>query len=147
MTPDKRELARRIAGRFGKEREDVHAIIAHALLEAEAELAATKAEVERLRALVEEAYAEGYRNGPFANWHASNAKKAMEEDQMSEYTWLDRPDGPGWWWIEGRSCPYEVEADKRGNLLVRTGSQSWLEPQAFTGARFQRVRLPKGDAK
>lgn len=41
--------------------------------------AAAKAEVERLRALVETAYAEGYRNGPFANWHASNAKKAMEE--------------------------------------------------------------------
>lgn len=84
MTPDKRELARRIAGRFGKE--DAHAIIAHALLDAEAELAAAKAEVERLRTLVEYTYYEGWQYNEVnhfldakALWNISNAKKALEK--------------------------------------------------------------------
>ena len=59
--------------------------------------------------------------------------------------WLPAPDGPGWWWIEGRSSPYKVESDNRGNLLVRTGCQSWLEPHVFCGSRFQRVQPPRGE--
>lgn len=72
-------------------------------------------------------------------------KMPTECDDMSDTKspWLDKPDGEGWWWIEGRSRPYEVERDNKGELLVRTGNQSWMQPWGFNGARFQRVQPPR----
>ena len=74
---DAREIAKRSEQTGIVVYSEMGILVPLALLEAEAELTAAKAEVERLRALVKKAHEEGQKRYSF--WDSSDAKKALEE--------------------------------------------------------------------
>ncbi len=62
--------------------------------------------------------------------------------------WVDRPTGPGWWWVReadeqlGESAPVEFDfVDREGDYWSDTLTR-WASDEFFAGAQFARAVPP-----